>query len=200
MATDTMELLVRGLNNIFFAGIFLTCFGCKEALVEPSKFYDAGKTDIVTKGGITRVNTTPVTGVVFSLNEKNDTVFVISYLNGKENGPSRYYHPNGKLKAVRYARNGWKEGAHMGWYEDGQKQFEYHFKNDMFEGNQKEWLPSGSLYSDLNYEEGMESGSQRVWYPNGKIKTNYVIKNNRRYGLLGTKNCVNTTDSVFTKL
>ena len=25
---------------------------------------------------------------------------------------------------------------------------------------------------------------------------NYVIKNNRRYGLLGTKNCINVSDSI----
>jgi antitoxin component YwqK of YwqJK toxin-antitoxin module len=101
---------------------------------------------------------------------------------------------------LRYSENGWKEGEHTGWFENGQKQFVYHFTNDMFDGNQKEWLSNGTLYSDLNYEKGEESGSQRIWYTNGRIKTNYIIKNNRRYGLLGTKNCVNSSDSVFVKL
>ena len=28
-------------------------------------------------------------------------------------------------------------------------------------------------------------------------KSNYFIKNDRRYGLLGTKNCENVSDSIF---
>ena len=39
----------------------------------------------------------------------------------------------------------------------------------------------------FNYVNGYESGSQKLWFNNGEVKSNYVIKNNRRYGLLGLK-------------
>jgi len=197
---DFLELPVPGLNKHLWFLIFLGFFSCQSKSDEKQAYLDAGKANIITKKGITYIDTTPITGVVFSLNEKGDTVSVIPYLNGKEHGYSRYYYENGRIKSLRYSKNGWKEGEHTGWFDNGQIQFQYHFKNDMFEGNQKEWLSSGQLYSDLNYEKGMESGSQKVWYPNGKIKTNYIIKDNRRYGLLGSKNCINTADSVLSEL
>ena len=58
-------------------------------------------------------------------------------------------------------------------------------------------VKNGKLIEELNYLYGYENGSQKVWYLNGKIKSNYVIKNSRRFGLLGTKNCVNTSEEVF---
>jgi antitoxin component YwqK of YwqJK toxin-antitoxin module len=51
----------------------------------------------------------------------------------------------------------------------------------------------------LNYQKGHEEGEQKWWYDNGKIKANYIIKDGRRYGLLGTKNCINVSDSIFKK-
>ena len=51
----------------------------------------------------------------------------------------------------------------------------------------------------MNYYNGKEQGSQKVWYNNGKIKSNYVVKDGRRYGLLGTKNCTNVKDTSTIK-
>jgi hypothetical protein len=38
---------------------------------------------------------------------------------------------------------------------------------------------------------------QTWWYDNGKVKSNYRIIEGRRFGLLGTKNCINVSDSIF---
>lgn len=197
MATDILVRLVRGANSSVAIIALLLLGACETASNEPVAYYDAAKVSIEAKKGITYANTTPVTGIVFSLNAAGDTLAILPYRNGKEHGWLRYYYDHRKPKAFRYYENGWKEGEHTGWFENGQTQFTYHFKDDMFEGTQKEWLASGQQYSELNYEKGMESGSQKVWYTNGKIRTNYIISNNRRYGLLGTKNCVNVVDSVF---
>jgi antitoxin component YwqK of YwqJK toxin-antitoxin module len=195
-----MALQVHGLSRWLALFALIGCLACQSGRNEKPAYYNADKISIHSKGGITYSNTIPITGIVFSLNANGDTSFSIPYRNGKEHGFSRHYHDNGQMKSLRCSENGWKEGEHTGWFENGQKQFVYHFTNDMFDGNQKEWLSNGTLYSDLNYVKGSENGSQRIWYTNGKIKTNYIIKNNRRYGLLGTKNCVNNSDSVFVKL
>jgi antitoxin component YwqK of YwqJK toxin-antitoxin module len=48
----------------------------------------------------------------------------------------------------------------------------------------------------MNYEAGIEVGQQRQWYDDGSVRSNYVMKNGRRFGLLGTKNCINVKDSL----
>jgi antitoxin component YwqK of YwqJK toxin-antitoxin module len=52
----------------------------------------------------------------------------------------------------------------------------------------------------MHYKKGYEEGLQQFYYDNGKVKANYFMKAGRRYGLLGTKNCVNVSDSIFKKL
>ena len=44
-----------------------------------------------------------------------------------------------------------------------------------------------------SYKNGYELGEQKIWDKNGEIVTNYIIKNGRRFGLLGKKNCVNAS-------
>ena len=73
----------------------------------------------------------------------------------------------------------------------------YLFSNDEYEGTCREWNEAGRLVKEMNYKAGYEAGSQRSWYDNGRIRANYVIEDGRRYGLLGTKNCVNVSDSIF---
>ena len=41
------------------------------------------------------------------------------------------------------------------------------------------------------------AGSASLSVVDKKNKSNYIIKNNRRYGLLGTKNCVNVSDDLI---
>ena len=67
----------------------------------------------------------------------------------------------------------------------------------MYEGERKEWNNEGNLIYLATYKKGQEEGPQKLWYDNGKIRANYIIKNGKRYGLLGTKNCKNVSDSIF---
>jgi antitoxin component YwqK of YwqJK toxin-antitoxin module len=196
MAMDILVQRAPGRNSflILFLLVFLISCGDEQS---SHVYLNANEVNLRTSKGISYVKEIPVTATIFRLNENGDTVAIVPYTNGKEHGWSRYYFSKGKLAAARLHVDGWKQGEHTGWFENGQKHFVYHFSDDRFDGNQKEWLENGQLYSDLNYENGIENGSQKVWYANGKIKTNYQIINNRRYGLLGTKNCVNAVDSVF---
>jgi Uncharacterized protein conserved in bacteria len=66
-------------------------------------------------------------------------------------------------------------------------------------GEYKEWNRDGGLVKEMHYKLGYEEGSQKQFYDNGKIRSNYVVSHGKRYGLLGTKNCVNVTDSIFKK-
>jgi antitoxin component YwqK of YwqJK toxin-antitoxin module len=198
-AMVTLVQQAPGQNKWLLLAIMWLIASCSTTEDSRDIYYDASTVLVKTKGGITFINDVRASGVLFSRDAAGDTISFINYFNGKEEGWSKFYYAKGKPKAFRYYLNGWKEGEHAGWFENGTRQFIYHFKNDKFHGNQKEWLANGQIYSDQNYDEGAERGSQKIWYADGTIKTNYVIKNNRRYGLLGTKNCINTVDSVFVR-
>ena len=55
---------------------------------------------------------------------------------------------------------------------------------------------NGNLFHLAHYKNGQEEGVQKLWYENGKIRANYIILNGKRFGLLGTKNCLNVKDSL----
>ncbi|HJY63931.1 MAG TPA: toxin-antitoxin system YwqK family antitoxin, partial [Ignavibacteria bacterium] len=59
----------------------------------------------------------------------------------------------------------------------------------------KDWNENGMLFNDFNYINGYEEGLQRAWYPDGSLQANYVVKNNRKYGLTGVKNCITANEN-----
>lgn len=126
----------------------------------------------------------------------NDTLSVSSFYNGLEHGEFKRFHENGALMELRYYEHGVKTGVMKTFWDNGQLQRMYFFKQGEYDGTCREWNPTGMLVREMNYAMGYESGSQKQWYDDGSIRSNYIIRNDRRYGLLGTKNCVNASDSV----
>lgn len=180
---------------LLFCFVLLACQS-PEKTTRAKKYFNAEQANIRTQRGITYLGKEPLSGTVFSLDAAGDTILLVPYLNGKENGIAKAWYRKKQLKEIRYFVNGKKEGRHYGWHENGKPRFEYFFRNDEFNGSFKEWLPDGTLLLNLNFENGHENGLQQTWFADGKIKSNYIIKNGRRYGLLGTKNCVNVSDDI----
>jgi antitoxin component YwqK of YwqJK toxin-antitoxin module len=109
----------------------------------------------------------------------------------------RKYFPNKQLMEYREYRNEMKNGKQIAYWDNGKKRFEFNAVNDAYEGELKEWDYDGNLFHLAHYKNGVEEGEQKMWYQNGKIRANYVIIKSRRFGLLGTKNCKNVSDSIF---
>jgi antitoxin component YwqK of YwqJK toxin-antitoxin module len=130
-------------------------------------------------------------GYIYEMYTPKDTAFVKSYLNGIEEGVHKSWYPNKQLTEERFYHLGKKEGTHRAWWENGKLQTEYQISNDEYTGTYKEWNREGLLIKIFHYKNGQEDGSQKLFYDNGSIRSNYVIINGRRYGLLGTKNCKN---------
>lgn len=153
--------------------------------------------NVKTKSGFTLVNENKYSGGLYNLfiNSK-DTSEIRHYLNGKETGRWRQYYPGHKLKDMRSFYEGKKTGNYTAWWENGMKQLDYNFLNNEYEGICREWNNEGILVREMNYHRGHEEGSQKLWYDNGKIRSNYIIASGRRFGLLGTKNCKNASDSI----
>ena len=154
--------------------------------------------DIKTYQGITYIRDTAFSGVLYGLfPATKDTMLIKNYVKGRENGEWKEFYENKTLKEIRYFVGGKKEGQYLAWWQNGNKKLDYSFQNNEYQGTCKEWNMQGLLIKEANYEAGHELGTQKTWYDNGKIKANYVIINGRRYGLLGTKNCKNVSDSIF---
>jgi MORN repeat variant len=138
------------------------------------------------------------TGMVYALHPgTSDTAFVNGFWQGREHGYWKTFYPGHLPKMTRQYSNGQKTGEMLAWWPNGKLQLAYVFEQDEYEGACREWDTSGTLIKEMHYRAGHEEGAQKVFYNNGKIRSNYVVINGRRYGLLGTKNCINVSDSIF---
>jgi antitoxin component YwqK of YwqJK toxin-antitoxin module len=130
-----------------------------------------------------------------SLNE--DTLSIAEYSNGLLNGKVKKWYPGKQLMEERFYSEGKKNGKQISYWQNGIKRFEFIAKDDAYEGELKEWSVEGKLIHLATFKNGQEEGTQKMWYDNGKIRANYVMIKGKRYGLLGTKNCRNVSDSIF---
>ena len=123
------------------------------------------------------------------------------YVNGKLEGIQEKWYENGSKMEVRFYTNNRKNGKHEGWYDNGQKRFEYIIKEDVPVATHREWYANGQLYTLFNYNsEGQPEGTQRMWYVTGQVKSNYIIKDGRRFGFLGAKGCMGEGEKKATGL
>jgi len=138
-------------------------------------------------------------GFKFSKYPNGDTASIQSYFNGVEEGFQYKCYEGGQIEEKRFYINGKKEGQHQGWWPNGKLKYSFSLSDDLYEGEFKEWLDNELLIKHFNYKNGIENGSQRLWWADGSVRANYVIKNGRKYGLLGLKVCSNPYDSVVKK-
>jgi len=139
-------------------------------------------------------------GFVFKLFPNKDTAFVGSYWNGLEEGVHQKWYPHYKLAEFRNYHLGKKVGKHIGFWDNGNPKFEYHFSDGELQGVSNEWYENGRPYKVMHYQKGYEAGSQKMWWENGVIRANYVVKQGRRYGLIGLKLCMTPKDSIDFKI
>jgi antitoxin component YwqK of YwqJK toxin-antitoxin module len=200
MAVDFMEQQAP-LRNKLFAILLMLMPACNQSdghRITQNLILNSDSIVTENANGLTLVNRRPFTGTIYTLYPSSkDTANVRNFMQGKESGIWKTFYENGYLKECRQFENGRKTGRYQAWWDKGVKQLDYFFKDDEYEGTCKEWNTAGLLTKEMNYKNGHEEGPQQCWYDNGKIKANYVIRNGRRFGLLGTKNCINVSDSIF---
>ncbi|MBC7524150.1 MAG: toxin-antitoxin system YwqK family antitoxin [Flavobacterium sp.] len=194
------------MNNFFIIMLFLFA-SCKNeekknVLLKQSKkipliYKDALQYSFQMHQDTLYLNNNKFSGIQYSLYKQGDTAFIKPFLNGLEEGVIKKWYVNKQLAEERLYIDGKKEGIHKGWWENGNKKFEFAVSNDEYTNEFREWSSNGLLIKYFHYKNGQENGSQKLFYENGKVKANYVILNGKRYGLLGTKNCKNVSDSIF---
>jgi len=188
-----------------FLSIFLICLACcscskSDKTVDekiPKIYHLASSKRLSVKNDVVFLNAAPYTGFLYELSPSKDTLLLEGYFNGKLSGVCKKWYLNKQLREERNYLSGQKHGRQVAYWENGNKRFEFTAKNGEYEGELKEYSTNGHLFHLGTYASGQEEGPQKMWYDNGKIRANYVILKGKRYGLLGTKNCKNVSDSIF---
>lgn len=191
MEVDFTEVRVLFLSSIL-AGSFLSCQPKEEMMV------NATQAKVAWVAGRMTLNNEVFSGALFQIypNTK-DTASVEHYEKGLEDGIWRKYYPSGQLYEIRAYDHGKKTGTYEAWWENGKRMRVFEFDKDEYQGVCREWNIEGQLIREMHYEKGHEQGAQKMFYDNGKIRSNYLVLDGRRYGLLGTKNCRNISEKVF---
>ncbi|GHE70529.1 toxin-antitoxin system YwqK family antitoxin [Roseivirga thermotolerans] len=148
------------------------------------------------QGGLFYHKDKPYTGRAIEYYPRGEIKAVRHYANGKRQGRQRGYYESGQLAYKRYYMQNRKSGLHLGWWPNGQQKFMYSFRDGIAEGISKEWSESGTLLRAMTYQKGKEDGPQKMWNEDGSIRANYVVKNGRRYGLIGLKNCKSVSNEI----
>ncbi|NOS84880.1 MAG: hypothetical protein HOP31_07050 [Ignavibacteria bacterium] len=179
----TIIILLLGL-------LVISCSENTEQLVKSTEYTEVpmGDSKLNRKNRMIFYDGLLFTGKLIESNNGN-IISVTEYKNGKQDGFQYTYYYNGNVNEERYYENGLKTGEHKGWWENGYLKFIYHYKNDVFDGNVKVWNETGLLFNDFNYVNGQEEGLQKAWYADGEIQANYIVKDNRKYGITGVKDC-----------
>lgn len=138
-------------------------------------------------------------GFLYELGIDGDTLFFGGYFNGVEEGRHFQRYPGGKMREERHYINGRKDGLQRGWWPDGKPRFLFTCYAGEFEGKFEEWSDSGILIKQFHYNSGREEGSQKLWWSNGSMRANYVVRDGRKFGLIGLKLCSNPYDSAVRK-
>ena len=196
MEMDILEHPERLLSS--FILLFCIFFSCEIEKPIPLIIVNADTLQLEDKKGLKYFNGLVFSGMVFKQKAKSgDTLFIENYYQGLKHGIFKRFYSNNILFEKRGYKMGNKEGVHLGYWENGNLAFQYHLEDNVYHGSLRSWNKQGQIIKFLNYSRGQPLGQQQLWEDNGSVRTNYVIKNNRRYGLLGTKNCINVSDSIF---
>jgi len=71
------------------------------------------------------------------------------------------------LRYEWYYKDGKKDGVSKGWYPNGQIKHEWGWKNGIEDGQWKFWDGNGNLTAESFYKEGIKIGLWTWWYENG---------------------------------
>ena len=196
-----MDFMVR--RVLFLSNLSLLLWSCGQShkqtetlkVIIPDVPVLENDTSFAYNQGVLYYQHKPFSGWQYSLFPNGDTVRIVPFYEGREEGYAKSWYPNRLLAEQRLYKKGKKEGQHQAWWDNGQPKFEYQFSNDEHEGVQRVWAANGVLIQKFNYLKGHEEGHQQAWFDDGSLKSNYVVKNGRRFGLPGVKNCVSVMEN-----
>ena len=114
---------------------------------------------------------TPYTGVLQNINEKGILESEAEYKDGKMNGFSKLYYPNGKLGSEATFKDNVQDGLQKDYFEDGKVKLEIPYKNGKVEGTAKEFYPNGKLFVEATYKNAIKDSYEKSYYETGVLQS-----------------------------
>ena len=110
---------------------------------------------------------------------------VISYHQGKKNGPYKVYYENsaGKLMEESNYVNDIKDGLSKWFTIKGDLVAEYNYKMNSLEGVQKSYAEGNKLLSEQNYKNNVENGFYKEYFAGGKLKIEGQYTDGKKTGV-----------------
>lgn len=99
---------------------------------------------------------TPYTGVLQNINEKGVIVSEAEYKDGKMNGFSKLYYPNGKLGSEATFKADVQVGVQKDYYESGKLKAEVPYKNGKADGVAKAYDETGKVIEQVTFKNGVQ--------------------------------------------
>jgi len=121
-----------------------------------------------------------------TIEQKNEKYY--SILNGKLHGPYKEWTPEYILKTDKHYKLGEEHGLQKGYHHNGNLSYSYKTINGRRDGLYQEFYPSGQLHIEKKYKKGKQV-SNKIKTPQCAVIANYVWKNGRNYGLMGSSLC-----------
>lgn len=186
---------MRKIAPFFIVGILSIVFAYQKRkelfAITPNVEVLASDSSLIMQQGVLHYHAKPFSGFVLEKYNNGQLATKNVYLEGLLEGKQEKWYPDGSKMEVRFYKKNRKTGKHNGWWENHQMKFEYFIKDDVPIATHREWYPNGQLYWLANFDsEGQPEGTQQMWFQTGQVKSNYVIKNGRRFGFLGAKGCM----------
>jgi hypothetical protein len=76
-----------------------------------------------------------------------------------------------------------ENGVSKAYYKNGKLKLEITFKNSKYDGPAKNYYPTGSLQASFMYKDGIKNGSETIYYENGKPYIVSMYVDGKRNGL-----------------
>lgn len=93
-----------------------------------------------------------------------------TYAQGKMEGVEKFYYPSGKLESTLSYKDGIQHGPFKYYYEDGQLKQEGAFEAGKIVGLLKTYYPDGQLQEEVTHVDGVTEGPFKEYNPNGTLK------------------------------
>ena len=114
--------------------------------------------------------------IMFANNEKNDTLYLENYSNGKLNGVKVEYYENSKRAKVVNYKNGLLDGAHQTFSPKGQIEVDYFYKEGKKQGKWKIFYPDGKEAHVEEWWNGLKNGEFKTMDEQGKLVNQSFFK------------------------
>ena len=114
--------------------------------------------------------------ILFDNNEKNDTIFMENYKNGKPDGAKVEYYENSKRAKVVQYKNGLLDGPHQTFSLEGKIEVDYFYKEGKKHGKWKIYYPDGKVARCEEWANGLRNGEFKTTDELGKIVSQAFYK------------------------